>query len=47
LLHDTARLAFEQPFTKDEIKITVFGSNAAGSLGPDGFSLQFFSIFGI
>jgi hypothetical protein len=45
LLSDSARLALEQPFTEDELKLVVFSSNAAGAPGPNRFSFIFYQYF--
>ena len=38
---------FEEPFTLAEIKNAVFDMGADKALGPDGFSMLFYSTFGI
>jgi hypothetical protein len=45
LLHEQARNDLEKPFTLDELKEAVFGSNASGALGPDGFTFALYQHF--
>jgi hypothetical protein len=45
LVDESSRLFLEQPFTLAELKETVFGSNASGAPGPDGFSFAFYQHF--
>jgi Reverse transcriptase (RNA-dependent DNA polymerase) len=45
LVHESSRLIFKQPFTLEELKEVVFGSNSSGAPGPDGFSFAFYPHF--
>jgi Reverse transcriptase (RNA-dependent DNA polymerase) len=45
VLSDTDRLELEKPFTEEEIHKAVFGSEASGAPGPDGFSFLFYQHF--
>jgi hypothetical protein len=39
------RIALGQPFSLEEVKESMFGSNASGASGPDGFSFAFYQHF--
>jgi hypothetical protein len=42
---EQARNELAKPFTVDELKLAVFGSNASGAPGPDGFTFVFYQHF--
>jgi hypothetical protein len=47
VLSEGDRLKLEQSFSKTELHAAVFGSNALGAPGPDGFYFFYFTnIFG-
>jgi Reverse transcriptase (RNA-dependent DNA polymerase) len=45
LVTEQARLELEKPFTMNELKDAVFGSNASGAPSPDGFTFAFYQHF--
>jgi Reverse transcriptase (RNA-dependent DNA polymerase) len=44
-MHEQARSDLEKPFTLEELKEAVFGSNASGAPGLDGFTFAFYQYF--
>jgi hypothetical protein len=45
LVNEQAILELEKHFTISELKEAVFGSNASGASGPDGFTFAFYQHF--